>query len=142
MKKKFSTVPYQIKIIKPWGYEVILTPPNWPVTGKILHLADGKRCSLQYHDAKKETLILFSGEAFIILENQKGKLEKIKMKKNQGYSIKLFQKHRLKGIKNCLILEVSTPEKGRTVRLADDYSRPTETPRSRKKRKAGQLYLG
>ena len=84
-KSKFSSKPFFQKIIKPWGYEIILTPPESPVTGKILHLDDRKRFSLQYHDKKKETLTLISGEAYIILENKKGELGKIKMEKNKGY---------------------------------------------------------
>ena len=37
------------------------------------------------------------------------------------------QRHRLVGITDCDILEVSTPEIGTTHRLEDDYARPDET---------------
>lgn len=131
-RKKFSLQPYQKKIRKPWGYEMILTAPDSPVTGKILYLANGKRFSLQYHDQKEEILTLFRGKAQILLENQAGNLKKIPMKKQKGYHIKPFQKHRCQGVKNGFILEVSTPEKGNTVRLDDDYRRPTETEAMRK----------
>lgn len=141
-KSKFSTKPHYQKILKPWGYEIILTPPELSVTGKILHLDDGKRFSLQYHDKKEETLTLVSGEAFIILENDQGEMEKIKMEKNKGYFIRPFQKHRCQGIKNCLILETSTKEEGKTVRLEDDYGRGTETEEARKKRTEKGIYMG
>jgi len=141
-KSKFSTKPHYQKINKPWGYEIILTPPELSVTGKILHLDDGKRFSLQYHDKKEETLTLISGEAYIILENKEGKMGKIKMETNKAYFIRPYQKHRCQGIKDCLILEASTKEKGNTVRLEDDYDRGTETEKVRKTRTQSEVYMG
>lgn len=141
-KSKFSIKPFFQKVIKPWGYEIILTPPKSPVTGKILHLEDGKRCSLQYHDEKEEALTLIAGEAYIILEGKDGKLKKVKMEKNKGYFIKPFQQHRCQGIKNSLIFEASTPERGNTVRLQDDYRRGTETEEKRRTRTKGGVYMG
>lgn len=141
-KSKFSTKPLGQKIQKPWGYEIILTSPESPVTGKILHLDNGKRFSLQYHDKKIETLTLFSGEAYIILEDDKRKINEVKMEFNKGYFIRPFQKHRCQGIKDCLILEASTKEEGETVRLEDDYGRGTETEEVRKKRIEKEIYMG
>ncbi len=141
-KSKFSIKPFFQKVIKPWGYEILLTPEESPVTGKILHLDDDKRFSLQYHDEKEETLILFSGEAYIILENDQGEMEKIKMELNKGYFIRPFQKHRAQGIKDSLIFESSTKEEGDTVRLEDDYNRGTETEEKRKTRIQGGVYMG
>jgi len=141
-KSKFSIKPFYQKVNKPWGYEIILTPPELSVTGKILHLDNGKRFSLQYHDKKEETLTLFSGEAYIILEDKDGKMGKIKMETNKAYFIRPFQKHRCQGIKDCLILEASTKEKGNTVRLEDDYGRGTETEEKRKKRGESKVYMG
>lgn len=141
-KSKFSTKPYQMKVEKPWGYELILTPDESPVTGKILHIKKGARFSLQYHDKKKETLTLLSGEALIILEDEKGVKQEIKMEPFKGYFIRPFQKHRCKGITDCDILEASTKEKGETVRLEDDYERETETEEARKKRTEKGVYMG
>ncbi|PJE67596.1 cupin [Candidatus Shapirobacteria bacterium CG10_big_fil_rev_8_21_14_0_10_40_9] len=134
--------PSQLKIEKPWGYELLLTPPESPVTGKILHLNEGCRFSLQYHDKKQETLTLISGEAEIILEDENKVLQTIKMESKKGYFIKPFQKHRAKGITDCDILEASTKEEGKTVRLEDDYSRGTETEEERKKRGQSGTYMG
>ncbi len=125
-------MPYQLKVEKPWGYELILTPNDSPITGKILHLNTGCRFSLQYHDKKEESLILISGEAEIILEDEKGTLSTFRMESRKGYYIKPFRKHRVRAISECEIMEVSTPEKGNTVRLEDDYSRETETEEMRK----------
>lgn len=131
-KSKFSVKPNRQKINKPWGYELILTPPDSPVTGKVLHLNKGCRFSLQYHDEKIETLTLISGKALIILEDEKGDLKEIEMELFKGYFIKPFQKHRCKGIIDCDIFETSTKEKGNTFRLEDDYQRGTETEDVRK----------
>lgn len=141
-KSKFSIKPYYQKVIKPWGYELILTPEESPITSKILHLDDGKRFSFQYHDKKIEALTLIEGEALLILENEEGKIENIKMELNKGYYIRPFQKHRAQGIKDCLIFESSTKEEGNTMRLEDDYSRGTETEEKRKTRTEGGVYMG
>lgn len=123
----FQTKPLQKKIEKPWGYELILTPPDAPFTHKILHFDAGKRFSLQYHDQKIEVLNLISGEAKIILEDEDGNLNEIKMELYKGYFVKAGQKHRCCGITDCDIAEASTPEIGNTVRIEDDYNRPNES---------------
>ncbi len=115
------TEPFQMKVEKPWGYELILTPPESKVVGKILHVNAGCRLSLQYHDQKEETIALLSGEGVLLLENKK-----ISMETRKGYLIKPFQKHRLIAKTECEFMEASTEEKGKTVRLEDDYSRPDE----------------
>lgn len=119
--------PYLQKIIKPWGYELIFTPPDSPVTGKILHLNRGARFSYQYHDKKQENLCLLSGRTKIIIEGKE-----IEMELTKGYFIKPMIKHRCQAITDCDILESSTKEEGNTVRLEDDYSRSTETEEMRK----------
>jgi hypothetical protein len=62
-KSKFKTEPYFKKVDKPWGYEFVFAPTTSAVTGKILHINEGKRFSLQYHDKKEEVLTLVSGRA-------------------------------------------------------------------------------
>ncbi len=124
--------PYTTKINKPWGYEIIFTPSNSSVTGKILHLNQGARFSYQYHEKKTETLCLLNGRAKIILNDEEAEMEPQK-----GYFIKPGDKHRLQGITNCDILEASTKEEGTTVRLEDDYQRPDETEELRKQSNRG-----
>jgi mannose-6-phosphate isomerase len=133
-KSKFITKPFLDKVEKPWGYEYVFCSTSSPVVGKILHIDEGKRFSLQYHDQKQEVLVLVSGRATISLENSKAEMEKIEMEINKGYFISIFQKHRVTAITDCDIFEASTGEKGNTVRLKDDYNRPTETEGLREKR--------
>ncbi len=127
MEKAYST-----KINKPWGYEIIFTPPDSPVTGKILHLNQGARFSYQYHEKKTETLCLLSGQAKIILNDEEAEMEPQK-----GYFIKPMVKHRCQAMTDCDILETSTKEEGTTVRLQDDYQRPDETDELRKQPNRG-----
>lgn len=123
-------IAYQLKVEKPWGYELILTPPESPVAGKILHVNANCRLSYQYHEQKQESLTLISGKALLIYEENQ-EVKEMPMELNKGYFVKPFEKHRLKALSDCDIMEVSTPETGNTVRLDDDYSRPTETQKER-----------
>lgn len=129
--------PYSQKVLKPWGYELIFTPPDSPVTGKILHLNRGARFSYQYHDKKQENLCLLSGRAKIIIEGKEIEMELMK-----GYFIKPMVKHRCQAITDCDILESSTKEEGNTVRLEDDYDRGIETEQTRKQRTKSKVYMG
>ena len=132
--KHFSLVPYQKRVEKPWGYEIIYTPNGALANGKILHVNAGKRLSLQYHDQKIETLCLIKGEAMITLSNNKGQVVKIPMELFKGYYIQLGQIHRIIAITDIDFIEASTPEKGNTYRLEDDTKRPkTETEEMRQK---------
>ena len=118
--------PYSQKINKPWGYEVVFTPKNLERVGKILFIKKGCRLSLQYHDQKEETLCLFQGKAKIWLEDEKGQIKTLYMKPQMGYTILKGQKHRLEALEDSFVFEVSSPEKGTTYRLEDDYQRGTE----------------
>ena len=124
------------RIEKPWGYELHWVSENMPYMGKILHIDAGKRLSLQMHDQKQESWFLMSGSAKIIWDDESGDLVETNMEKGQGYTCKINQKHRLVGISDCDIIEVSTPEIGTTFRLEDDYKRGNETPEIRKKERA------
>lgn len=122
---------------KPWGYEVVLTPKDSERTGKILHLNAGGRLSFQYHDTKVEVMALFSGKAVIWLEDDKGEIQKIPMELKKGYLIVPPQKHRVEALEDSDIFEVSSPEKGVTYRLSDDYTRPDETEKLREEKNRG-----
>lgn len=130
----FSTDSYVRRVEKPWGYELHWVPADAPYMGKVLHITEGARLSLQVHDAKQESWFIVKGRGAVIWENDKGELVETELQSGVGYSTKIGQKHRLKGLAGgCDIVEVSTPERGTTWRLEDDYARPDETPEQRKK---------
>lgn len=138
--KKFNRQPYVRRIEKPWGWEIHWVPDDRPYMGKILHLKKGAKLSLQKHDQKLETWYLMSGKAKIIWEEEEnGKLIETEMEVGRGYSCEVGQRHRLAGITDCDVVEVSTPEIGTTYRLEDDYNRTDETPEEREKRNRGEL---
>lgn len=136
-KSTFNNTPFVRRVEKPWGYEIHFTPDNLPYMGKVLHINAGKRLSLQVHDQKCESWYLLKGQGMMIIEDSKGELSEIELTSGVGHTTKVGQRHRLVGITDCDILEVSTPEIGNTYRLEDDYSRPTETEEMRKKENRG-----
>ena len=132
----FSTAAYVKRIKKPWGYELHWVAADAPYLGKLIHINAGARLSMQLHDQKQESWLLIAGEAAVVWENKTGKLIKTKLRSGVGYSAKIGQRHRLIGITDCDIIEVSTPEIGTTWRLEDDYARPHETPAQRRSERA------
>lgn len=126
-KNEFKTDPYVRKVEKPWGYELHWTPDNLPYMGKIIHVDAGKRLSLQVHDKKQESWMIMKGQAKVVWEDKDGNMVETELEEKKGYTCALGQKHRLVGVTECDILEVSTPEIGTTYRLEDDYRRPDET---------------
>ena len=127
----FNTDSYVRRVDKPWGYELHWVPADAPYMGKIIHINAGARLSLQLHDEKQESWLVMSGQAAVIWETEAGELIQTDLQPGQGYSTKLGQRHRLIGITDCDVVEVSTPELGTTWRLDDDYARPHETPEQR-----------
>ena len=127
----FQTDSYVKRVEKPWGYELHWVSADAPYMGKILHINQGARLSLQLHDQKQESWLLMNGQAAVIWENAQGELEQTELQPGQGYSTQLGQRHRLVGLTDCDVVEVSTPELGTTWRLDDDYARPHETPEQR-----------
>jgi mannose-6-phosphate isomerase-like protein (cupin superfamily) len=135
---EFSLAPLGRRIEKPWGYEVLLTPPDAPYTAKLIHVRAGKRLSLQLHDTKVETQTLVSGRGILVLEGPDGQLHDIEMQPGVGYHVAVQQRHRLCAAadQDATIFEASTPEVGTTLRLEDDYARPHETEALRQAERA------
>ena len=137
----FDTSPFTpLEVRKPWGKEIHLTRQGLPYMFKILCIDAGKRISLQYHDQKKESWLLKSGRAKLIWQKEKGgKLVETVLEEGKVYTCEVGQQHRLQGITDCEIWEVSTPEIGTTIRVQDDWERKDETPYQRKLRDQGKL---
>jgi mannose-6-phosphate isomerase-like protein (cupin superfamily) len=123
----FDTSGTARRVEKPWGWEIHWTPTDRPYVGKVLHIRAGKRLSLQVHDEKLESWFLMEGRAKVVWDDGSGTLVETELQPGLGYSCAIGQRHRLVGISDCAVLEVSTPEIGTTFRLEDDYARPDET---------------
>lgn len=112
------------RVEKPWGYELWWARTDRYV-GKILHLRQGESLSLQYHHVKDETILLQSGRLLFETgaQGDEERLRRIEMKPGDVFHITPGTLHRMTGIEDCDILEVSTPELEDVVRLEDRYGR-------------------
>ena len=126
-----STQPVAKRVVKPWGWELHWTPLELPYMGKLLHINAGARISLQVHDDKLESWLLISGQCRVLWDNDQDELIETELGPGEGYTCVSGQRHRLIGITDCEVIEVSTPEAGTTWRIEDDYGRPHETPDQR-----------
>src|ERR1700737_594602 len=108
----FSLEPYGRRIEKPWGYEILLSPPHAPYASKLIHVHAGKRLSLQVHDQKVETQTLVAGRGVLVLEGPDGELHDIDMQLGLGYHVAVGQRHRLcaPADQDTTVFETSTPE--------------------------------
>lgn len=108
----------QMRIVeKPWGREIW-----WALTdryvGKILEVKAGHSLSLQYHEKKHETMMLYEGEARMDLDGKS-----FPMPRREGVVIEPGQRHRITAATDVTIFEVSTPETEDVVRIEDAYGR-------------------
>jgi quercetin dioxygenase-like cupin family protein len=112
---------------KPWGHESIWAHTDRYV-GKILHIKAGHALSVQYHNAKDETVHLLAGE--LVYRVQMGEaLEDMHLKAGESFRITPHTIHQMEAVTDCDVLEVSTPELDDVVRLSDRYGREgTNTP--------------
>ncbi len=109
------------RIEKPWGYELIWARTDRYV-GKLLHIRQGHKLSLQYHNRKDETIYLQAGRLRLVVDEGHGLVEK-EMNPGDGFHIPPLMKHRMVALTDCDVLEVSTPELDDVVRLEDAYGR-------------------
>jgi mannose-6-phosphate isomerase-like protein (cupin superfamily) len=112
------------KVDKPWGHEIWWARTERYV-GKVLHVKAGESLSLQYHNVKDETILIQSGK--LLFETRPagdvGELKRIEMNPGDVFHITPGTVHRMTGITDVDIIEVSTPELEDVVRLEDRYGR-------------------
>jgi mannose-6-phosphate isomerase len=113
------------RVEKPWGYEIHFALTD-RYCGKVLFVRAGEELSLQYHEAKDETLYLQAGRAEIVVGEQADDLALLPAEPGDAYRIRPGTIHRLRAIEDSTFLEVSTPELDDVVRLEDRYGRVTE----------------
>ena len=97
--------------------------------GKLLHITQGHKLSLQYHNKKDETIDVQSGRLLFVVDEGNGLVER-ELKPGESYHVKPLTKHRMVALTDCDVLEVSTPELDDVVRLEDSYGRAGPPPRS------------
>ena len=117
---------------KPWGHEVIFATGENAYVGKLITVRAGQALSLQYHDAKDETISILSGEAQL---EHGPNVDELRIRIMQpGHTVHLSPMvvHRITAVTDLQFVEVSTAATGwrdDVVRLSDRYGRTgTNTP--------------
>lgn len=109
-------------IEKPWGREEVIEI-NDKYMVKRLTMWAGHRCSLQYHNIKRETIYVLSGVLKIIQGASQDALTEALYRAGDTITIPPGLVHRMEGVEDSVYLEASTPEMDDVVRLSDDYRR-------------------
>ena len=112
------------RIEKPWGYEIWWARTDRYV-GKLLHIKEGASLSLQYHNVKDETILVQAGTLLFETGSRDDlqNLKKVEMRPGDLFHITPGTVHRMTGVTDVDIVEVSTTELDDVVRLEDKYGR-------------------
>ncbi len=109
-------------IEKPWGKEEVVEINDRYMVKK-LTMWKGHRCSLQYHNKKRETIYVLSGQLRIYFGPSQKQLESQVYGPAETITLAPGVVHRMEAVEDSIYLEASTPEMDDVVRLADDYQR-------------------
>ena len=110
------------RIDKPWGYELVWAETD-RYAAKLLFIRCNESLSLQYHQEKEETILVYRGKMTFVFENEKGILEEISLFAGEAHHIPVGKKHRMIAVEDCDVFEVSTPQLQDVVRIEDGYGR-------------------
>lgn len=125
------------RVEKPWGFELW-----WAVTelyaGKILHVEEGRRLSVQYHREKDESCYVLSGHVLLIKGPSPTRLGAWDIPQGGVWRNTPGEVHSIEAIEESDILEVSTPHLDDVVRLDDRYGRADVVAAAASGRAAGK----
>lgn len=110
------------RVHKPWGSESWLEVNDHYVI-KLLYMAKGQRCSLQYHVEKHETIYVLEGEMKLTIGPSAETLEEKILYPGQYVVVPPNTIHRMEATFNSVYLECSTTQLDDVIRLEDDYGR-------------------
>tara|TARA_B100000287_G_scaffold318467_1_gene302246 strand:+ start:1531 stop:1884 length:354 start_codon:yes stop_codon:yes gene_type:complete len=112
-------------IEKPWGHEEIWAQTE-DYVGKILHINEGQRLSLQFHKKKEETIRVMSGVLEVVYSRTRdGKMSSCILKTGDYFHVAPLMIHRFCASQgtDVEIVEVSTNYLEDVERIEDDYDR-------------------
>lgn len=121
------------KVEKPWGYELWINGQHPCYALKKIFIKAGTKTSLQYHNLKQETNVLFEGSANLhykknaLIENDcvnTSDVAAILLNPVSTMDIVPKTLHRLEAVTDVLLFEVSTPHLDDVFRVQDDNKRP------------------
>lgn len=107
---------------KPWGFELRFAITD-RYLGKVIHVNEGQALSLQYHEAKDETLLMTKGVMDLELAGADGTMRTHRLSEGDCVRIVPGRNHRMVAVEDCEFFEVSSPEIDDVVRLEDRYGR-------------------
>jgi mannose-6-phosphate isomerase len=110
------------RVEKPWGYEELVECNDKYVVKKLFMKKD-HACSIQYHELKTETILVFSGLLHIYTGSDLEHLDKKIYHPGDTITIKPYMVHRMEAIEDCVYYETSTNELWDVIRLHDQYGR-------------------
>ena len=109
------------RVDKPWGHEIRFICTD-RYAGKLLFIKAGAQLSLQYHEIKDEAFYVQSGTLELVLG--KGDEQRVeRLRPGDTRHIPAGTIHRFRGVTDCELFEVSTPELDDVVRIEDDFGR-------------------
>jgi quercetin dioxygenase-like cupin family protein len=100
-------------VAKAWGCEEWLVN-NERYCAKLLHLSKDAQCSDHMHEHKLETFICQSGRALLNVDGHEYLLVI-----GSTVTVKPESRHWFRGITDCVILEVSTPDDDDNIRFTE-----------------------
>lgn len=107
---------------KPWGEEVWFAETDRYV-GKLLRIAAGQRLSVQFHQRKDETSYLLEGRLILSQGPSAEELTQREVGPGGIWRNEPGLVHTIEALEDAVVIEVSSPEVGDVVRLADRYGR-------------------
>ncbi|MDD9897481.1 MAG: hypothetical protein OXU45_00630 [Candidatus Melainabacteria bacterium] len=120
------------KVTKPWGHELWIPgdPPSYAL--KEIAIKQGTKTSLQYHNFKRETNVLFQGTARLHFKtNDSADNDNVvpadistqDLEPVSSIDVMPNCLHRLEAMTDVVLYEVSTPHLDDVIRVSDDTAR-------------------
>ena len=113
------------RVEKPWGFEIWWAHTD-QYAGKLLHVEQGHRLSLQYHQHKDESSYLLSGRVRLSKGPGIDELVTTLMHPGDCWRTRPGEVHTVEALEPSQILEASTPQLDDVIRLMDDYGRASD----------------
>jgi len=121
------------RVSKPWGHEMWLNEGHPACCLKELFIRAGNRTSLQYHERKEETILVFSGRMRLAFKAKEEVENDAVSPEHLGHAVlsplsavhvRPGVLHRLEAVTDVLMYEASTPHLDDVIRVQDDTARP------------------
>lgn len=121
------------KVAKPWGHELWINGQHPCYALKQVFVLAGTKTSLQYHNFKQETNVLFQGTAKLHYKENAAvandlvtpaDIAAVQIEPISSVDVMPSTLHRLEAVTDITLYETSTPHLDDVVRVSDDNKRP------------------